>query len=175
MFIKKSKLYTSIIKYLKNKTNVFFLIILIRYSKYFLLISREKVGRQSNPLSNLQAKKLKLTPKRILEECVINLNLKDIPEGFNYDDLEILTQEVRDSVLLINLPFNKEKQSFHEYCFILMNNHESAAKFCEQWNQKELVDAFGNHKKVHFHRGNNSPRKFIMRVLGSRAMLESVR
>ena len=78
-----------------------------------MLINSEKVGRQSNPLSNNQAKKLKLTPKRILEECVINLNLKDIPEGFNYDDLEILTEGVRESVLLINLPFNKEKQSFH--------------------------------------------------------------
>ena len=102
------------------------------------------------------------------------MNLKDIPEGFNYDDLELLTREVRDSVLLINLPFNKEKQSFHEYCFILMSNPESAAKFCAQWNQRELVDVFGNHKKVHFHQGNNSPRKFLIRVLASRAMFDSV-
>lgn len=55
-----------------------------------------------------------------------------------------------------------------------MNNHHSAAKFCEQWNQRELVDAFGNHKKVQFHQGNNSPRKFIMRVLDSKAMLDNV-
>lgn len=105
---------------------------------------------------------------------MVNLNLKDIPEGFNYDDLELLTREVRESVLLINLPFNKEKQSFHEYCFILMSDAESAARFCAQWNQRELVDIFGNHKQVHFHQGNNSPRKFLERVLRSRAMGDSV-
>ena len=105
---------------------------------------------------------------------MINLNLKDIPEGFNYDDLELLTREVRESVLLINLPFNKEKQSFHEYCFILMTNPEAAAEFCRKWNQKVLVDVLGNSKKVHFHKGNNSPQKFILRVLDSKAMFDVV-
>lgn len=102
------------------------------------------------------------------------MNLKDIPEGFNYDDLEILTREVRESVLLVNLPFNKEKQSFHEYCFILMTNPTAAAEFCRKWNQRVLVDALGNSKKVHFHKGNNSPRKFILRVLDSKAMFDVV-
>ena len=115
-----------------------------------------------------------MTPERIIKDCVINLNLKDIPDGFTYDDLELLTREVSDSVLLINLPYNKEKKSFHEYCFILMSNPEAAAQFCQRWNQRELVDIFGNHKKVHFHQGNNTPRKFLTRVLESRAMFDPV-
>lgn len=144
-------------------------------SNSYLTFSEKPAGRKSNPLSSLEAEKLKLTPERIRKDCVVNLNLKDIPEGFNYDDLELLTREVSENVLLINLPFNKEKQSFHEYCFILMSDPESAARFCQQWNQRELVDIFGNHKKVHFHQGNNSPRKFLMRVLQSRAMFDSVK
>ena len=55
-----------------------------------------------------------------------------------------------------------------------MTCKEAAAEFCKRWNQKVLVDAFGNCKKVHFHKGNNTPRKFILRVLDSKAMGDSV-
>ena len=115
-----------------------------------------------------------MTPKRVLNEHIINLNIRDIPGGFNYYDLDLITKEFRDSTLLINLPFNKEKQSFHEYCFILMTCPRKASEFCYKFDRKSLVDIYGQDKVVSFHQGNNTPKNFLIRVLNSKAMCDPV-
>lgn len=134
----------------------------------------KNIGRKTNPLTQTETEKLKLDSDKILKYNIVNLNIKDIPEKFNFWDIEVLTKEVRDDILLINLPYNKQRKSFHEYCFVLFNTAEKAAEFCEMWNKKIVMDTFGNFRKLNFHQGNNSPRDVILRVLTSRVMAEEV-
>ena len=117
---------------------------------------------------------MKIDAKKILENNILNLNIKDIPEKFNFWDIELLTTEFRNDVLMINLPFNKQRKTFHEYCFVLFYESTKAADFCEMWNHKTVLDTFGNYRTLNFHEGNNSPRDVILRVLTSRVMAEEV-
>lgn len=126
-------------------------------------------------MTQIETDKLKLNQNKILKNNVVNLNIKDIPEKFNFWDIELLVKEVINDVILINLPYNKQRKSFHEYCFVLFNSSEKAAEFCEMWNQKTVMDTFGNFRTLNFHQGNNSPRDVILRVLTSRVMSEDVK
>ena len=137
-------------------------------------IPERSSGRKTNPLNSEQTSRLKLSPERILKEGIVNLNLKDIPPGFTYFDLELLVGDLLSQTLLINLPFNKDKKSFHEYCFLLMTSPEAAAELCRRWDQVVLVDIFGNFKEVQFHRGYNQPKEVFLQVLGSKAISDAV-
>lgn len=131
-------------------------------------------GRKTNPLNSEETSKLKLTPERILEEDIVNLNLKDIPVGFTYFDLELLVGDLLSETLMINLPYNKEKKNFHEYCFLLMTSSAAAAELCRRWDQVVLVDIYGNFKQVQFHKGFNRPKEVFLQVLGSKAINDLV-
>ena len=131
-------------------------------------------GRKTNPLTQIETEKLKINPNKIIEHNILNLNIKDIPEKFNFWDIELLITEFKNDVLMVNLPFNKQRKTFHEYCFVLFYESTKAADFCEMWNHKTVLDTFGNCRTLNFHQGNNSPRDVILRVLTSRVMAEEV-
>ena len=115
----------------------------------------EKVDKPQN---------LELSSNRIRKEQILNLNLKNLPEDFTYFDLEILISEFKEYVVFINFPFKKYKKKHVRYCFVLMNNAEKAAEFYEKWNEKVVLNIFGDPQKLEFKKGNLSPEEILLRM-----------
>lgn len=86
----------------------------------------------------------------------------------------LLTDEYKDYRVVINIPYNRVHDCFHDYAFVLLNNSRKAAELCKKWDEKTLVDALGDSRRVKFHKGNNSPKEFLKRVLKSKSVFDQV-
>lgn len=85
-----------------------------------------------------------------------------------------MTDEFKDYRLVINIPYNRLLDSFHDYAFVLFNDSKKAAQLCGKWDDKMVVDSFGEARRLKFHKGNNSPKEFLKRVLKSKSVFEQV-
>lgn len=132
-------------------------------------------GRRGNRLTNQQKKILKLTPKEIISNDITNLNIREIPRNFIQADLVQLTNEFKDYRLVLNIPYNRIIDSYHDYAFVLLNNSSKAAEFCQKWDMKTVMDAFGGSRKIKFHKANHSPKKFLTQILESKSVFDRVR
>ena len=115
-----------------------------------------------------------MTPRDIIKKNVKNLNLRELPQSFLQEDLCLLTDDFEDARLVLNIPYNRMKDNFHDYAFVLLNDCRKAAKFCQKWNERTLVDALGNSRRVKFHKVNQSPREFLKRILQSKSVFDQV-
>lgn len=97
-----------------------------------------------------------------------------MPRNFVQEDLMLLTDEFKDYRLVINIPYNRLLDSFHDYAFVLLNDSRKAAQLCGKWDEKVVVDALGESRRLKFHKGNNSPKEFLKRILKSKSVFEQV-
>lgn len=131
-------------------------------------------GHVSNPLSYDDTFRLKATPQAILRRGVRNLHLKNIPAGFTVDDVELLLDESKESLLLINHPYSKSQHKFLTYCFVLLDDEREAAALCRKWDRKTLVDCCGNSRRMQVFQGVQSPREFLLKLLHSKGVNHKV-
>lgn len=131
-------------------------------------------GRKSNRLTKNQKRALKLTPRDIINNNIKNLNIREMPRFFIQEDLMCLTDEFKDYRLVINIPYNRQHDCFHDYAFVLFNNSKKAAELCQKWDEKVVVDSLGESRRIKFHKGNNSPKEFLKRVLKSKSVFDQV-
>lgn len=57
---------------------------------------------------------------------------------------------------------------------MLVEDSREAAKFCQQWDRKRVVDCFGESKVLQIHEGNKTPSDFIRSSLTAKAMKAEV-
>jgi len=131
-------------------------------------------GRKSNKLTKNQKRALKITPRDIINNNIKNLNIREMPRYFIQEDLMLLTDEFKDYRLVINIPFNRQQDSFHDYAFVLFNNSRKAAELCQKWDDRMVTDALGESRRIKFHKANQSPKEFIKRVLKSKSVFDQV-
>ena len=129
-------------------------------------------GRKGIRLTQTQRRALKLTPKNIIQNNVKNLNLRYLPSSFIQEDLLLLTDDFEEVRLVINIPYNRTEDKFHDYAFVLLNDSRQAANLCKKWNEKVLVDTLGSARRVKFHKANHSPREFLKRILRSKCVFD---
>ena len=133
-----------------------------------------RTQRKINPLGYNETIRRKLTARDILRRKVKNLHIKCLPPNFNPYDMENLASACRKSLILIHQPYNKEKKIFYNYCFMLVEDPKEAAKFCQQWDRKRVVDCFGESKVLQIHEGNKTPQDFIRSILTAKSMKAEV-
>lgn len=131
-------------------------------------------GRRSNRLTRHQKRALKLTPADIIHNNIRNLNIREMPRNFVQEDLMLLTDEMKDYRLVINIPYNRMHNTFHDYAFVLFTDCGKAAELCQKWDERVVVDALGESRRIKFHKGNNSPKEFLKRVLRSKCVFDQV-
>lgn len=131
-------------------------------------------GHVSNPLSYDDTFRLKVNPHTILRRGVKNLHLKNIPKEFTTDDIEMLMDEKKESLILINHPFSKSQNKFLTYCFVILDDEREAANLCRKWDRKNLVDFMGNTKRMQVFQGVQLPREFLLKILKSKGILHKV-
>lgn len=130
-------------------------------------------GRKGNRLTHKQKKMLKVSPRLILENNITNLNLRSMPADFQRSDLVHMTEELNDYRLVINMPYNRTQDTFHDYAFILMTNSRSAAFFCEKWDKVSVTGFTGDTQQLQVHQGNLSPKNFLIHVLKSKVVFDA--
>lgn len=131
-------------------------------------------GHVSNPLSYDDTFRLKVNAKTILRRGVKNLHLKNIPKEFTVEDIELLLDEQKESLLLINHPYSKSQHKFLTYCFVLLDDEREAASLCRKWDRKTLVDFCGNTKRMQVFQGVQLPREFLLKILSSKGINHKV-
>jgi hypothetical protein len=128
----------------------------------------------SNPLSYDDTYRLKVNPKQIIRRGVKNLHLKNIPKEFTVHDVEMLMDDQKDSLILINHPYSKSQHKFLTYCFVLLDDKYEAADLCRKWDRKNLVDFCGNSKRMQVYQGVQIPKDFLLKILKSKGINHKV-
>ena len=135
---------------------------------------RKPNGHVSNPLSYDDTFRLKVNPQTILRRGVKNLHLKNIPKEFTLEDIELLLDEKKESLILINHPYSKSQHKFLTYCFVLLDDEREAASLCRKWDRKNLVDFCGNSKRMQVFQGVQLPKEFLLKILQSKGINHKV-
>ena len=89
------------------------------------------------------------------------------------NDLILMTSEVKNSRVVINLPFNRMLNTFHDYAFILFKDSMAAAQFCHLWDKKKVTGIFGYVSKIQIHKANHSAKEFLTRILRSKSVFDA--
>jgi hypothetical protein len=128
----------------------------------------------SNPLSYDDTHRSKVNAQTIIRRGVKNLHLKNIPNEFTVDDVEMLLDDRKESLILINHPYSKNQHKFKTYCFVLIDDEYEAAELCRKWDRKNLVDFCGNSKRMQVYQGVQTPKEFLLKILKSKGINHKV-
>lgn len=139
------------------------------------VIKHSAVGQKGYRVSMKKTIQSKTNHDKILQRRVKNLHVKFLPKNFSIYDIENMLFENRESLLVVNHPYNCTKRQFFDYCFILMDNERDSAQFCEKWDHQHVMDCRGFVDKIQIFEGIQKPRDFLMKIFKSKSIKNRVK